>query len=252
MQKYFFEVAYKGTNFSGFQKQNNAITIQSELESALKIYYRKEIELTGSSRTDAGVHAKQNFFHAHIFPVSITSKDVYHINALLPNDILLKNIQSVEESMHARFSAISRKYCYYITSVKNPFLQETAYYYPYSLNIQLLNEAASMLLTHQNFQAFCKANTDVKTFNCTIYNAHWHTQDEQLIFTVEANRFLRGMVRGLVGTMLWVGRKKISLENFQIILNSVDVSHTNFNAPASGLFLEKIIFQKNIAIKLLV
>src|SRR5690349_4905721 len=197
MQRYFLEVAYKGTVYKGFQKQPTEVTIQSEVERALHTLYHQAIELTGASRTDAGVHALQNFFHFDT-EIDIQPKQLYNLNAILPQDIVVKNIVPVSLQSHSRFSATARGYTYYIYRVKNPFLKDRAFFYPYQLNIDLLQQAAQVLFEYTNFTTFSKRNTQVKTFDCTITEANWSEASEQLLFNVKANRFLRGMVRGLV------------------------------------------------------
>lgn len=241
MPRYFIEVAYHGAHYSGFQIQQNANSVQAEVEKALKIYYRHEFLLTGSSRTDAGVHAKQNFFHFDSeLPLSDAS---YHLNAILPPDIVIKKLYVVADDVHCRFSALSRQYCYYVYQKKNPFISDRAYYYPFPLNIQLLQEAASVLYNYTDFTSFSKRNTQTKTKLCTIIKSEWMLENDVLIYTVEANRFLRGMVRGLVGTMLLVGRGKISVDDFNQVIKAKNCVKSDFSAPAHGLFLEKVSFK---------
>lgn len=240
MPRYFIEVAYKGTNYSGFQVQQNANSVQAEVEKALKIYYRHEFSLTGSSRTDAGVHAWQNFFH---FDTEKLLEDAsYHINAILPADIVVKRIYAVADDMHSRFTAISRQYRYYIYQHKNPFLEDRAYYFPFPLHMDLLQEAAGILLKYNDFTSFSKRNTQTKTKLCTITTSNWTEENGTLVYTVEANRFLRGMVRGLVATMLQAGRGKITMEQFCGIIEAKDCTKADFSAPPQGLFLAKVIF----------
>ncbi len=240
MPRYFIEVAYKGTNYSGFQVQQNANSVQAEVEKALKIYYRHEFSLTGSSRTDAGVHAWQNFFH---FDTEELLEDAsYHINAILPADIVVKRIYAVADDMHSRFTAISRQYRYYIYQHKNPFLEDRAYYFPFPLHMDLLQEAAGILLKYNDFTSFSKRNTQTKTKLCTITTSNWTEENGTLVYTVEANRFLRGMVRGLVATMLQAGRGKITMEQFCGIIEAKDCTKADFSAPPQGLFLAKVIF----------
>ncbi|MBL0144842.1 MAG: tRNA pseudouridine(38-40) synthase TruA [Chitinophagaceae bacterium] len=238
MPRYFIEVAYKGTNYSGFQIQDNANTIQAEVEKALQIYYKERIELTGSSRTDAGVHALQNYFH---FDTTFEiSEDTYHLNAILPIDIVIKSIKQVQDNAHCRFDAKSREYQYHVQHSKNPFNNQYAYYFPYSLNVQAMQEAAQLILANTDFTSFSKKNTQVHTHNCMIYESAWTELNSEMIYTVKANRFLRGMVRGLVGTMLQVGRSKISISQFQQIILSKDFRQVDFSAPPQGLFLVNV------------
>jgi tRNA pseudouridine38-40 synthase len=241
MTRYFIEVAYLGTNHSGFQAQQNANTIQAEVEKALEIYYKQKFQLTGSSRTDAGVHAHQNFFHFDT-DSEVHEKSVYNLNAILPNNIVVKQIFQVPNEMHCRFSALSRQYAYYIYTTKNPFLQPTAYYYPYKVDIDLLQQAADVLLNYQDFTSFSKRNTQTHTKVCKILQSNWIQDGEKLVYTVTSNRFLRGMVRGLVGTMLLVGRKKISVQDFVQIITAKDCTKADFSAPAHGLFLVQVKF----------
>ena len=205
--RYFLEVAYKGTNYSGFQSQKNANTIQAEIQKAFKIILKKELELTGSSRTDAGVHAYQNYFHFDI-ESELSSQLLYNLNAILPNDIAVKNLLKVKDDAHCRFDAISREYKYYIYQKKNPFLTDKAFYFPYTLDIEAMQKAAIVIKEYSDFTSFSKRNTQVKSFVCDIKESKWVIQDECLIYNVKANRFLRGMVRALTATMLKFGQGK--------------------------------------------
>ncbi len=239
MSRYFLELAYKGKGFSGFQIQQNAVTIQSEIEKALLIYCKQSIELTGSSRTDAGVHATQNFFHFDA-DILFTPKEVYHLNAILPSAIVIKNILPVKADAHCRFDAIGREYYYHIYQQKNPFLEEYAWYYPYKINIDNLQKAAATLFNHSNYTSFSKKNTQVNNFECTIQIAEWIAGKDTLQFHVKSNRFLRGMVRGLVATMLKVGTGKISVEQFEGIILQQDCNKADFTSPGHGLFLHQV------------
>lgn len=242
MPRYFIEVSYKGTNYSGFQIQHNANSIQMEVEKALEIFYKQKFELTGSSRTDAGVHALQNFFH---FDTElIIDDDAYNLNAILPDDIVIKRIFNVNENAHCRFDAVSREYHYYLYNHKSPFLQGRAYYFPYSLDIELLQQAAKEVLGHTDFTSFSKRNTQVKSFLCRIYTSEWIQETDCLIYKIKANRFLRGMVKGLVGTMLHTGRKKITIDEFRAIIEEKDCTKTDFSVPPDGLYLYEVRFQK--------
>lgn len=240
MPRYFIEVSYKGSHYSGFQKQQNANSVQAELEKAMEIFYRQKIELTGSSRTDAGVHALQNFFHFDTD--KIIEDGSYNINAILPDDIVAKRIFPVAENAHCRFDAISREYHYYIYQKKDPFLQDRACYVPYPVDLALLQQAATEIKQHKDFTSFSKRNTQVHTFHCNIYKSEWVQENDCLIYKVKANRFLRGMVKGLVGTMLLVGKKKIGLDEFKAIIESKDCSKADFSVPSDGLFLCEVAF----------
>jgi tRNA pseudouridine38-40 synthase len=237
--RYFLEVSYKGTNYSGFQSQKNANTIQDEIENAFLILLKQEVRLTGSSRTDAGVHAIQNYFHFDS-PEEISAGIVYNLNSILPFDIVVKKIIKVKDGANCRFDALSREYKYYIYQNKNPFLKDTAYYYPYILDVELLKNAASVIKDYANFTSFSKRNTQVKTFECRIIDSNWNWENECLIYQVKADRFLRGMVRALTATMLNIGRGKTSLNDFRSIIEIKDCTKASFAAPAHGLQLTNV------------
>jgi tRNA pseudouridine38-40 synthase len=237
MQRYFLEVAYKGTQYSGFQIQENANTIQAEIEKAFQTIHRRTVSLTGSSRTDAGVHALQNFFHFDEEQL-LHPQFLYKLNAILPADIVVKNLYPVKESAHSRFDATSRAYEYRINRTKNPFLQETALFYPYKLDIELLHITAAWIKEQINFFAFSKTNTQVKNFICTIYRSEWVEEGDLLMYRIEGNRFLRGMVRLLTASQLKVARGKLELEAFKQLFEGV--AKCGYSVPATGLFLEKV------------
>ena len=241
MPRYFLELAYKGTNYSGFQIQDNANSIQAEVEKALAVFFRRRIGLTGSSRTDTGVHAMQNFFHFDI-EEDISKKFLYNINALLPGDIAVKDIVRVGPDAHCRFDAISREYRYYVYRKKDPFVADRAYFYPYTLDREKLQAAAELIPRYSDFTTFAKRNSQVKTFLCAVKESGWQEENGCLVYRVVANRFLRGMVRGLVGTMLQVGRGKISCSEFGQILESRDNRQADFSVPGHGLFLFRVYF----------
>jgi tRNA pseudouridine38-40 synthase len=238
MPRFFLELAYKGTQYSGFQKQDNANTIQAEVEKAFQTLHRQPVSLVGSSRTDAGVHALQNYFHFDYH--ELHAQFLYKMNAILPDDIALKKIHEMPIDAHSRFHALSRKYEYRIYRTKNPFLPGQALYYPFKLNIGLMKEAAGFVKNMTSFFAFCKTNTQAKNFNCTIYNSEWIETENTFVYTIEGNRFLRGMVRLLTASMLQVGRKKISMDEFVGLFNSND--KCGFSIPADGLFLTGVKF----------
>jgi len=249
MSRYFIEVAYKGTNYAGFQKQQNANSIQAEIEKVLQIFFKDKFLLTCSSRTDAGVHALSNYFHfdsdsdINLLKPDKLQNSIYNLNAILPDDIVVKRLFAVEPTAHSRFDAKSRIYKYYIYQHKDPFLNDRAYYYPYSLDIDKLQSAADILLTNNDFSSFSKKHTQVKSFICTIKQASWTAETDTIVFTVEGNRFLRGMVRGLVGTMLQVGRGKITINEFQKIIENSDATKADFSVPAHALFLFMVNYE---------
>jgi tRNA pseudouridine38-40 synthase len=240
MARYFIEVAYKGTRYSGFQIQLNANSVQAEIEKAMKIFFREEISLTCSSRTDAGVHALSNYFHfeAEGLPEQIKLNEIiYNLNSILPEDIVVKRIFEVSPTAHSRFDAVSREYQYSVYQTKDPFVADRAYYYPYKLDVGKLQEAAGVIKSYTDFTSFSKRNTQVKTFNCNIIKSEWSITNNMAIYNVEANRFLRGMVRGLVGTMLKAGVGKMSIDEFCSIIESKDCTKADFSVPPQGLFL---------------
>jgi tRNA pseudouridine38-40 synthase len=249
MSRYFLEVSYKGTNYSGFQIQENANSIQGEMERALEIYFRKKIELTCSSRTDTGVHALQNFFHFDWEDI-IPHKFLYNINALLPADIAVKNIFLAPANANSRFDARSREYKYYVYRKKDPFIWDQAYYFPYTFDEQKLSAAAEIISSYTDFTSFSKRNTQVKNFNCTILHSKWIQENDCWVYEVNANRFLRGMVRGLVGTMLQVGRGKLDLPDFENVIQSLDCTKADFSVPGHGLFLVRVNYPDGLLNKL--
>ena len=244
MSRYFLEVSYKGTNYSGFQIQKNANSIQAEAEKVLQILQRENIDLTGSSRTDAGVHALQNFFHFD-FEGEVNDHFVYKMNAILPGDIVVQKLIPVKAHAHCRFDAISREYKYFIYRHKDPFLEERAFYFPYKLNLDLMQEAAAIIKGYKDFTSFSKRNTQVKTFNCSIMESTWEWEDGCLVFYAKADRFLRGMVRALVATMLKIGRGKMTIAEFKNVIEKKDCSKASFAAPSQGLFLVRVNYPKN-------
>ena len=243
--RYCLEVAYNGTNYAGFQIQQNANTIQAEVERALQICFRRIVKLTGASRTDAGVHAYQNYFHVDT-EYELTGGYLYSLNSLLPPDIAIKTLTRVADDAHCRFDAVSRQYNYFITSSKNPFLTDTAWFYPYTINLEALNKAAAAIFKFTDFTSFSKRNTQNHTKFCTIMESTWIKDNERLTYNVKSNRFLRGMVRGLVGTMIHVGRGQMSLSEFNAIVESKDCTKANFSTPTKGLFLSTVEYPASI------
>jgi tRNA pseudouridine38-40 synthase len=239
MSRYFLEISYKGTAYSGFQTQENAVTVQSEMEKAIAILQREAVSLTGSSRTDAGVHALQNYFHFDHSGV-LHPQFVYKLNAILPPDIVLHKLILVGEQAHCRFDALGREYKYFIYRAKDPFLQDRAYYFPYQLDIGRMQAAAALLLEYQDFTSFSKRNTQVKSFQCRLELSEWKQEGACLVYHVKGNRFLRGMVRALTATMLKAGRGKISLDEFRAIIEARDCTKASFAVPPHGLFLMNV------------
>ncbi|MCG2418119.1 tRNA pseudouridine(38-40) synthase TruA [Aequorivita sp. F47161] len=247
--RYFIEIAYNGKNYFGWQRQPEQISVQQVLEETLSTLLRKELKLMGAGRTDTGVHAKQLFAHFDFDEIENYEKLIFRINSFLPKDISVKNIFEVKEDAHARFDAVEREYEYIITLGKDPFLQDFAFQINNKPNVALMNEAARLLLHHRDFQCFSRSNTDVKTYNCTIVKAHWEAENNKLIFTIAADRFLRNMVRAVVGTLLDVGYGKATIEDFKAILNSKSREKAGASAPAHGLYLNKVVYPESVFLK---
>ena len=246
MHTYFLALGYKGAKYEGFQIQENAQTIQGEIEKAAAIYLREPLSLTGSSRTDAGVHAQLNYFHFQ-FEKDLGDEFIYHVNAILPSDIVLKGVYKVPEGSHSRFDAISRKYSYYLYGTKDPFQEDRAWFYPYPMEEDLLNEAAISLLGEHDFTSFAKTRTQVYTHLCRIETCKWEQTPTGWKFTIQGNRFLRGMVRSLVATMVKVGRGTLTANDFIKVRTAMNSKQADFSAPAHGLHLENVIYPESIA-----
>jgi tRNA pseudouridine38-40 synthase len=238
--RYFLEFAYKGTHYHGWQYQPNATSVQETLNKAISTILKKEIDLVGAGRTDSGVHASQMFAHFDYDLEFEIPHLIHKLNSFLPKDIALLNIHNVPEEAHARFDAIKRTYQYHIHTTKDAFESDDSWYYHNSLNIELMNEACKILFNYIDFECFSKVHTDVNTFNCKIYEAHWQQIENRLVFTITADRFLRNMVRAIVGTMVNIGLEKVSLPDFIQIIKSKDRNKAGFSVPAHGLYLTKV------------
>jgi tRNA pseudouridine38-40 synthase len=238
--RYFIEFSYKGTNYHGWQYQPNAVSVQETLNKALSTVLKTTIDLVGAGRTDTGVHAKQLFAHFDIDSVIDFDIIKYKLNSFLPNDIAIINFHKVKEDAHARFDATKRTYEYHIHSNKNPFNEDLSWYFQNELAIDKMNEACKILYDFTDFECFSKVNTDVNTFNCTIFDANWKKENSEIVFTISADRFLRNMVRAIVGTMINIGTGKISLDDFKKIIESKNRSEAGFSVPAHGLYLVKV------------
>ena len=238
--RYFIKLAYNGTNYHGWQYQPNAASVQETMNKAVATILNTEINLMGAGRTDTGVHAKEMYAHFD-FEKSFEIESVIHkLNSFLPKDITVYNILPVHDQAHTRFDAVKRTYEYHINTFKDPFLQEQSWYFHQPLDIDLMNKAAQLLFDYTDFQCFSKVNTDVNTFDCTVFEANWSKENEKLIFTISANRFLRNMVRAIVGTLINIGLQKISLADFDAIIKSKNRDKAGFSVPAHGLYLTKI------------
>jgi len=239
MSRYFIELAYNGKRFSGFQKQENALTIQGEVDKAFQTIMRTAINTTTSSRTDAGVHAIQNFLHFDTNK-KLPSTLAYNANAILPKDIVVKSIREVRPESHSRFDAQFRTYEYLVYQAKNPFLTDTAYFYPFPLKKELLDKVALFYKNNTDYQSFCKRHAEVNHYQCNLSIVNWSHEKDYLKFTVRGNRFLRGMVRALVGTSLQIARGNIDVNSLPEIIAAHDSQQADFSAAAHGLKLLEV------------
>jgi tRNA pseudouridine38-40 synthase len=244
--RYFIQFSYFGKAYHGWQSQPNAITVQEVLENALSVLLSEKIQLVGAGRTDAGVHARE--MYAHFDFVALTDKTdlVYRLNSFLPGDIAVTNIHPTVDEAHARFDALQRTYEYWISDTKNPFLQETAYYIKHPLDISGMNKSAELLLGKQDFECFSKSKTDVNNHFCTITHAQWNREREYIVFKISADRFLRNMVRAIVGTLLDVGTGKTDLDTVKAIIKSKDRTTAGVSVPAKGLYLTAVSYPNTI------
>lgn len=248
MKRYFIELSFKGTNYHGWQIQDNAHTVQAELNSALKNFLGKEIETLGVGRTDTGVHATQ-FFVQFDFEKEIPDKMVHSLNGMLPGDIAVKRVFPVAKGANVRFDAVSRTYEYWVYQQKNPFLKENACFFPFEMDLKLVNEASDILREYKDFKCFSKSNTQVKTTHCDVFSAGWKTYEdnnfgEKIVFTISANRFLRNMVRAIVGTIFKVAKNEITLGDFRKIIETGGRADAGMSVPACGLYLTKIEYNR--------
>jgi tRNA pseudouridine38-40 synthase len=244
--RYFFEIAYNGNNYSGWQSQLNAKGVQQVVENALSKLLHAEIKIVGSCRTDTGVHCEQQFFHTDVETALDVDGFIVRLNTFLAKDIAIVSILQVKENAHARYSAVERSYEYRIAQKKNPFLEGLALHYFKNLDIQAMNQAAALLVGLRDFQSFSKVKTDVNNFLCDLKHAEWKQEGQLLVFHVSANRFLRGMVRAMVGTLLDVGTKKNSIEDFKLIVDSKNRRKAGMNVEPYGLYLTKVKYPSSI------
>lgn len=247
--RYFFEIAYNGTHYHGWQSQENARGIQAVVEDALSKLLRTDIMIAGSGRTDTGVHCEQQFFHSDIEKEFDSQNLLLRMNSLLPKDISIQSIRKVKPDASARYNALERTYQYRITRKKDPFMEGFAWHYFKPADCKTMNKAASLLLGEHDFESFSKVKTDVNHFVCEIKKASWKEKGQKLEFTITANRFLRGMVRAIVGTLLDVGSGKITVNEFQSIIKSKDRKKAGANVPPYGLYLTKVKYTSSIFVK---
>ena len=243
--RYFIELSYNGKAYHGWQNQPNAISVQQVLEEALTRLLNTNVSIVGAGRTDAGVHASQMFAHFDL-DIKVEQDLVYKLNSYLPKDIAIHDIVLVNDDAHARFDAIERTYIYKIALQKNVFNYDYAFLHQLPLDIDKMNLACNILLQYNNFQCFSKSNTDVKTYHCKINKAKWIKINDELIFEISADRFLRNMVRAIVGTLINIGIHKIEVEELHAIIQSKSRSEAGFSVPAHGLYLTKVVYPKSI------
>lgn len=242
--RYFIELQYDGKAYCGWQRQPEQSTVQGTLEDALGKLLRRPTEIVGAGRTDTGVNA--SFYVAHLDTLEEIDcqRIAYKLNAMLPQDIAIKRIYSVEDDLHARFDAVEREYTYFLSPVKAPFRRHSAWIYYIPLNVERMNEAAKVLLATDDFTTFAKLNSNNKTNICNVSHAEWVTEEDgTLRFTIRADRFLRNMVRAIVGTLVDVGRGRYTVEEFAKIVASRDLSRASSGAPPQGLFLSNVKYK---------
>jgi tRNA pseudouridine38-40 synthase len=246
--RYFIKLAFNGARYHGWQYQKNAQSVQQELEKAMSLILRTETKLTGAGRTDTGVHARE--FYAHFDYEELSSGQrqqlMYKVNGFISPDIVIYDIIPVKKDAHARFDALSRKYQYFICRSKNPFNQDFAFHLYSELDVACMNDGTKVLFDYSDFASFSKLYTNVKTHTCKLMEAYWEEKEDLLVFTIAADRFLRNMVRAIVGTLLELGQHKISLEEFRQIIEGKDRSAAGFSVPAKGLFLTHIEYSSEI------
>ena len=245
--RFFIEISYYGKNYHGWQIQENASTIQQEIDNALSLLLKQKIKTLGSGRTDTGVHAINQVAHFDCSK-TIDSSFIYRVNSFLPKDIAINSIENVKENVSARFDAISREYIYKIHTLKSPFLNDRSLFYPKKINIDLINEACNILKNHNDFKTFSKVKTDVKNYNCQISKAEIRKEDDNYYFTISSDRFLRGMVRAIMGTMIQINEEKISVDSLNDIILKKDRKFAGPSVPPHGLYLSKVLYDKEIYI----
>ncbi len=238
--RYFITFSYLGSSYHGWQRQPDASSVQQTIEEAMKLFLKEVISLVGAGRTDTGVHAKVMVAHFDTQQSFKIEELIHRLNAYLDESIAILSIVEVEADAHARFDATSRSYEYWVVQQKNPFLTQAAYYITHPLDVNRMNEAAALMLDHKDFECFSKSNTDVHTYLCDVTRAEWVFEGERLVFHVSANRFLRNMVRAIVGTLIEVGKGKMSIDEFKAVLNSKDRRNAGPSVPAKGLYLATI------------
>lgn len=244
--RYFLDISYNGTAYHGWQEQANAISVQEVLNNALSLILRRETKCVASGRTDTGVHAMQQMVHFDIDRALNQPEFQYKLNAVLPDDIAINDVRQVQEQAHTRFDAQTRSYQYFIHHHKSPFKKEVSYFFPHALDLDQIAAGCQIFEQWVDFESFSKVKTDVNHFDCTIYQARWSKEKEGYIFHVSANRFLRGMVRAMVGTLLDIGTGKLTPNQLTIILKQKDRKAAGRSVPPQGLFLSSVTYPEHI------
>ena len=245
MMRYFIDISYNGKNYHGWQIQKNAVTVQSTIQDVISKILGKRTDIIGSGRTDTGVHAKSQVAHFDVNK-EVDNDFIYRVNAFLPQDISINSVNQVVDNSHARFDAISREYIYKIHDLKSPFVDGLSTFYNKKINMDLINEACSTIMKNSDFQSFSKVKTEVKNFNCIISHASIRRKNNFYLFKFCANRFLRGMVRALVGTLLQLNEGKINLKEFKLIFEKKNREYAGPSAPPYGLYLNKVNYNSDI------
>lgn len=240
MTRYFAYIQFDGTNYHGWQIQPNANSVQAEIQGAFRILEQRDIEIVGAGRTDAGVHANEMVFHFDTEKVWDKRSFLHRMNSVLPKDIAAYNLKKVNPEFHARFAATYRSYKYQISFKKNPFLLNQSYFYNGELNVDLMNMACKQLIGANDFSCFSKSHTQTFTNDCDLKEAFWQIEGDVLVFNITANRFLRNMVRAIVGTLIEVGEGKREVNSIKELIDSQNRSNSGPSVPAAGLFLNSI------------
>lgn len=244
--RYFIELSYNGKEYHGWQNQPKDISVQEVIETALSTLLKEKISISGAGRTDTGVHATQMFAHFDTDVVFVTSDLIFKLNSFLPSDVAIYDVFKVKADAHTRFNALSRKYLYRISLRKNVFNVDKSYYVKKPLNVDKMTQATKILFQYKDFQCFSKSNTDVKTYYCDIMQAEWFLENDELHFVIKADRFLRNMVRAIVGTMIQIGLEKINVEDLHDIIKSKNRSEAGFSVPGQALYLTEVKYPESI------
>jgi len=248
--RYFLKLSFNGKNYHGWQVQQNAHSVQAELDRALSVLLKEKQSTIGCGRTDTGVHAK--VFYAHFDTSAKIDPEpdfIHHLNCMLPHDIAVSRLIPVTDEAHARFDAVSRTYEYRLYQVKDPFLRESAYFFPYALDIKKMNQACDVLKEYTDFSSFSKSRTQVKTKDCKIESAGWTREDYRMTFRITANRFLRNMVRAIVGTMTEIGEQRMDESGFRSVIEGKSRSEAGVSVPAHGLYLVDVVYGEELGIR---